>query len=617
MNISTAKCRHGTFKYFADDTFVGRSLKLYGEYSEAEWEGLNILLGPGNVVIEVGSNIGALTVPMAKAIGPLGKLYAFEPQPATAALLRENLSDNGIDNVVVHQTAAGPSKSRVRMPALTELTHNNFGRAEIGHGSLVVLMQKIDDLELPKLSLLKIDAEGSEIGALGGAEKTIMRCRPMIYIENDRREKSLDLIGWLVDHGYRCFWHRPFLFNPKNFAEEKRNVFGVIASFNMLCVPTDVKGENGYFEVNGLDEVCDLRVRPDMYEREAKRFAIEVEHHPTDKTARLLVAYNRGLMGDVDGARKLIEENLKLDPAHAASIHIKGLLDLQAGNYKDGWKGYEARYLIKETAQLHFGGNRKFDVPMWDGKPTDDTILIWCEQGFGDNIMFARFMRNVLELAPNAILETQPQLYELFEISGIAPKMYRRGRTLPPYTAQCSLPSLPYVLKLYSEDQLRSASYLKVDPLMLDTWQRKLEDVPFRIGACYRGSPRSERPWSRDIDPAVIDPMLQKYAPLINLNQEGQFESFADSAACISALDIVVTVDTSVGHLAGALGVPTYLLLSSEPDWRWGLGGYSAPWYDSVKIFRQKKFLDWSNVVQEVETALENDASIDAIFMRA
>jgi FkbM family methyltransferase len=607
MHVKTVDARHGRFSYFSEDTFVGQSLDLYGEYSETEVDAVKKLLKPGDVVIEVGSNIGTLTVPMARIIGPKGLLHSYEPQPSTAMLLRENLTNNGIDNVIIHQAAAGNSDDDVKIPTLSELGHNNYGAVIIGDGSITVAMERIDDLKLDRLNLLKIDAEGTERQVLLGAAETIRRCRPIIYVENDRSEKAVDLIGQLVDMGYRLYWHRPYLFNPNNFFKQGSNVFGAIVSVNMLCVPTDVKDDKGYFEVNGLDDVGDLRIGSDMYEREAKRFAIEVEHHPKDLTARLLVAHNRALMGEVDAAQKLIAENLVINATHAPSVHVKGLLDLQAGNYSAGWKGYEARYLIKEEAQLHFGGNRRFAAMPWNGAHTNETLLIWCEQGFGDNIMFVRFMKNVLELAPNAILETQPQLFELFQLSELSPRgLYRRGRTLPPFGIQCSLPSLPYILRLHTEDQLYSPPYLKTDPAMVEIWRKKLERFPIKIGVCYRGSPRSERPWSRDIDPKLIDPMLQKYSPFIDLTQEGQFESFADSAACISALDAVISVDTSVAHLAGALGVPTYLLLSTEADWRWKLNTDRTCWYESVHILRQRKFLDWSHVVEELAILLKS-----------
>jgi ADP-heptose:LPS heptosyltransferase len=109
-----------------------------------------------------------------------------------------------------------------------------------------------------------------------------------------------------------------------------------------------------------------------------------------------------------------------------------------------------------------------------------------------------------------------------------------------------------------------------------------------------------------------LQPIIQKYGPVVDLTQQGQFESFADSAACISALDVVLTVDTSVYHLSGALGVPTWLMLSTDPDFRHGLTGDKTVWYDSARIFRQTKFLDWSGVLERIAAELENMQHADA-----
>ena len=113
------------------------------------------------------------------------------------------------------------------------------------------------------------------------------------------------------------------------------------------------------------------------------------------------------------------------------------------------------------------------------------------------------------------------------------------------------------------------------------------------------------RSYSRDMPANLMEPLAEKFGPFISLANEGQWESYADTAAAIAALDLVITVDTSVAHLAGALGVPTWLLLSSDPDWRWQRDRSDSPWYSSMRIFRQKQFMDWSNVIEEVSYHLE------------
>jgi len=214
-------------------------------------------------------------------------------------------------------------------------------------------------------------------------------------------------------------------------------------------------------------------------------------------------------------------------------------------------------------------------------------------------------VRLAMKAAPNLIMDVQPQLFELFNLSGICPNLYRQRRTMPKFTKHCALPSLPSTLCLYNESYLRSAPYLVADPAMVEVWGRKLHGTS-KIGICWKGSPNSERPYSRDVPQELFSSIMHDYSPVLSLVQEGQFESFADTAAAISALDLVITVDTSIAHLAGALGKTCWLLLSVDPDWRWGLSGERTIWYDSIRIFRQQKLLDWKPVIDAVEHELKH-----------
>jgi hypothetical protein len=146
------------------------------------------------------------------------------------------------------------------------------------------------------------------------------------------------------------------------------------------------------------------------------------------------------------------------------------------------------------------------------------------------------------------------------------------------------------------------APYLRPDPALVARWR---QNNPLKIGICNVGSPRSERPYTRDIPDDMLAPLGLRFGPFFSLTQHGQFESFADTAAAISTLDLVITVDTSIAHLAGAMGAPTWLLLSFDPDWRWGLRGSKTIWYPSMTIFRQPRLRDWQSVIDEVAAALE------------
>lgn len=598
LRVITRDCRHGMFSFYADDEYVGASLDRYGDYSEDEVHMFKKLLDGNDVCIEVGSNIGALTVPMA---GLCKKVYAIEPQRDNFGLLEINIDQNDLEskveliNAAVGETIGTP----VQIPSLLELQHRNFGAVEIGSGTNFATMYTIDSLfnEGDKIKFIKIDAEGSELSILKGAEKLIARDRPFLYVENDRKEKSAELTGWLIDHNYRCYWHRSPLFIQNNYRGEQTNMFGNIHAHNMICLPEELKAT-----VAGLEEVDDHRIDAHMYERERVRALRRLAENPDDLDARVIAAHYTNLLNDAEAARSLLDENLKRDPKHAPSIAVKGLMQLQDGNYKEGWQAYELRY-----AQLNpqgFGW-RPHDVPHWDGSPTDQTVLIWCEQGFGDSIMFGRFMREVLARAPNAILEIQPQLYELFESSAIVPpgRLFRLGRSLPEYQLHCSLPSIPAVLRFDSEKQLRRLKYLHADKAMTTSWLKR--NTP-KIGICKHGGVASERGYSRDMPDECAETLARRFGPFMTLTHEGQWESYADTAAAIEALNLVLSVDTSVAHLAGALGARTYLMLSTDPDWRWGRSSSNTPWYPSMTIFRQERFMDWTNVVDAISKRLEH-----------
>jgi hypothetical protein len=200
-------------------------------------------------------------------------------------------------------------------------------------------------------------------------------------------------------------------------------------------------------------------------------------------------------------------------------------------------------------------------------------------------------------------LEIQPQLFELFEFSNVVPKgkLFRLGREMPVYDLHCSLPSLPATLGMTDTGPIIS-KYLYADQAMIASWCK--DNYMPRTGICIKGGIASERAYSRDMPQELADSLAEQFGPFMSLSNEGQWESYADTAAAISSLDLVLTVDTSIAHLAGALGVPTYLMLSSDPDWRWQRDRTDSPWYPSIRIFRQKHFMDWSNVIGDISERL-------------
>jgi FkbM family methyltransferase len=615
MSTKTVETRHGQFTIFDEDELVGLSLATYGEYSEGEVDVFRKVLRPGDVAIDVGANIGAFTVPMANLVGPSGLVYAFEASMANVVLLTENVRQNHCaDLVKIMPCAASDKDGTLKVDKQSAL--HAYSRKDINEGEFEVQCVAIDSLFLPRCKLIKIDVDGHELQVLNGAVETIARCRPIIYIENEIDEKREAMVAWLVDHGYRLFWHRPYLYNADNFRGDKRNIFGSLVSIMNVCVPD----EEGY-SVEALEEVSDYRDDDRMFERERERYLRYVERNPDDLQSRWMAAHYANLMQRRDLAHELIDENLARDPEHQPSKALLGLMTLQDGVYnRESWEGYEIRH--KQPNRHQFGGDRAFPegVSRWDGTPTDEPLLIWSEQGFGDNVMFVRFWEHVLERAPNAMLECRPELFELFDQSGIGLNnnfrncLFRLGRSLPPYNLQLPLPSVPWALGA-TREMIAGGPYLEADPELVANWKGqghvRIGHTPegplhgARIGLCHKGSASSERPYTRDVPKELLLSLVRKFGPVFPLDQQGQFDSFAMTAAAIKALDLIVTVDTSIAHLAGALGVPTWLLLSWDPDFRWGLSGSKTVWYQNVRIFRQPSFRDWRSVIDEVMGELE------------
>ena len=245
-------CKHGPMMYFTGDMVIGRSLDLYGELSEPEIELFRQYLRPGMVAVDVGANIGTHTVCFAQSVGPSGRVLAFEPQGVLHQVLCGNAALNKCGNVMAEHKALGAHAGTLVVPWLDYAREGNFGALELGawtQGETVPLAT-LDSYALNACHLIKIDVEGMERDVLEGARATISRHQPLLYVENNKPERSKDLIAWLLTSHYRPYWHLPPLFNPKNFFGETKNVFGITISANMLCVPKSKPSR-----VEGLREI--------------------------------------------------------------------------------------------------------------------------------------------------------------------------------------------------------------------------------------------------------------------------------------------------------------------------------------------------------------------------
>jgi tetratricopeptide (TPR) repeat protein len=338
----------------------------------------------------------------------------------------------------------------------------------------------------------------------------------------------------------------------------------------------------------------------------AARQAIELREDFPDAWGNLGNALQS--LGDYAGARAAFERGLGFRPDGAELHWNYSLLLLLLGKYGQAWEEYEWRRRVPEF-QLTIA---RFDRPMWDGRPLDGKrILIHAEQGFGDTIHFARYLAPVIARGGKVIVHCQGALTRLLSsIPGIE-SIVGPGQPVADFDLHCPLLSLPHILK--TPDPYWPGPYLFA-PV-------GKSEGKFKIGLIWSG--RSHLP-GRSIPLSMLaplaDPRVEFYSLQVEeglqeaesppsgmklINAGATVRDFADTAALMNGLDLIISIDTAAAQLAGALGRPVWVLLKFVPDWRWMLDGPSTPWYPTARLFRQTKRDDWSGPVREISAELK------------
>ena len=283
---------------------------------------------------------------------------------------------------------------------------------------------------------------------------------------------------------------------------------------------------------------------------------------------------------------------------------------LLSGDLRRGFQEYEWR-------KRHDRFRRDFvDLPgpVWDGgDPEGRTILVQAEQGFGDTIQFARFLPLIVALGGRVVLACDRRVAPLIS-SMPHVRVVSKGGPLPEYDAWIDQMSLPRAFGCTLGTIPSAGGYLAADPALLRAWRARLP-LGRKVGLVWSGNPLHSNDRRRSIPTDCLTRLVEGGgAQFVSLQPEGALPgvmdisdgltNYAQTAAAIAALDLVITVDTSVAHLAGAMGVPVWIMLPHAPDWRWLLGRDDTPWYRSARLFRQDKPNDWAGVIERVEAAL-------------
>jgi len=340
-------------------------------------------------------------------------------------------------------------------------------------------------------------------------------------------------------------------------------------------------------------------------------------------SARFL--YNAALVSRDDGrpkeARAMFEKILEMEPDNSECRWDWALSLLQDGDYERGLPAYDARFALARSMP------RSFDIPRWTGKPLKGkTIFLHDEQGFGDVLMFARFIPEVKRRgAGKVILECQPELMRLMSLAPGVDQVVARGTPTPPCDFFAPLLSLAGIFKTKLKQLPHTVPYLKAPEPAFRLRRPDSTDPRLKIGIVWAGKP-TPRDRSIPLDqllPVLHDPRFSLYslqmgpraadlkaigADALVVDVAPKLTDFAETAALLSQLDLLVTCDTSIAHLAGALGIPTFVTLLYTSDWRWFDQGEDSPWYPSLRLFRQDTPFVWDGLLGRLGEALRSFA---------
>lgn len=341
---------------------------------------------------------------------------------------------------------------------------------------------------------------------------------------------------------------------------------------------------------------------------------------PVSIETMLNLGYVLDLQERPEEALGCYESVLEFAPDNAKARYNRAGHLLRTGNFAAGFSDYEYRFFALKSAD-----SRRYSQPRWDGSPLNGrSILVYCEQGLGDAIQFARYIPLLARQGGRVILEVQQPLVSLLsDIDGVE-QVVIKTEIPPQLDVYIPLLSLPYIFKTTIDTIPNHTPYLMSSKQLVSIWKKRLQDSSgkVRIGLVWAGKPHPYP--NRSCPPGYLEklfsiPGLQFYSlqvgeqerfqlPRIFLDEmvdlTAMISNFADTAALIANLDLVITIDTAVAHLAGALGKQVWVMLSHAPDWRWMVGRNDSPWYPAMRLFRQPKAGDWDSVTDEVAQEL-------------
>ncbi len=269
-HIGEVKAKHGVFSFCHFDKYIGLSLREYGEFSEIELSLMSKFIMKDDVVFDIGSNIGAFTVPFAKKVGELGQVYAFEPQKVIYELLQDNVNKNKLKNVKVFNVGIGKKKEELELNEIDYSEVGNFGGVSFKYDSSsftkniknkkykVKIISLNEFMEIEKCNFLKIDVELMELDILMGGKNFLKKFRPILWIENHQFYPN-EINKFLLENDYNAYWAYSNIFNESNHFINGNNYFGELATLNTLAIP---KEDYRFSMDKQFDKIIDLYTKP-------------------------------------------------------------------------------------------------------------------------------------------------------------------------------------------------------------------------------------------------------------------------------------------------------------------------------------------------------------------
>jgi len=327
--------------------------------------------------------------------------------------------------------------------------------------------------------------------------------------------------------------------------------------------------------------------------------------------------------GQIDEALTCYQKAINLNPNFVEAHWNMAFTLLLNGNFKEGWKEYEWRWKFLDHYLDHI------TQPLWDGSNIKGrTVLLHAEQGLGDTIQFIRYAKLVAQLGARVIVGCQKELARIVQTVEGIDKVIPYGDPFPEFDLHCPLLRLPLLFGTTLESIPREIPYIAVDPLSVINWKEKIQNqhsTKFKIGLVWAGRPSHINDRNRSFSLEIFSP----FAGLSNISfyslQKGEaakqaknppqglqlidftdeIKDFTDTAAFIQNLDLIISADTAVAHLSGAIGKSVWTLLPFSPDWRWMLNREDSPWYPTMRLYRQPSFGDWKSVIDRISAELK------------